>query len=224
MSKTDAIAANDDVVPDFNGVTNFADIQSRFIKAARSIMFEHKLVFGSKRFEISSLELYLKLHNQPHIWWDPATDKGVGAEEQFNRATWYVRQKKGPRYQRIDITAGCRLSGIQAGLLIRALNRDDGPAKALHAIIRDHFSPHRWNSKEQERIEEIHGKGIDGANGSPLKMLRRKTPLQGSYYTGIRINIPKRHRNKKFEDVLIGTAPLRIATWKMKPLDEEHAQ
>jgi len=74
VSKTDAIAANDDVIPDFEGSADFADIQSRFIKAARVIMFDYDLVLdhlGERCMRITALELYLHCKN----WLDPNTDK-----------------------------------------------------------------------------------------------------------------------------------------------------
>lgn len=211
-----------DAIPDFAGVENFEDIRQRFVRGARCLMFQYQLEYGSQRSEISSLELYLKLHRQPHIWWDSATDGDLKAQEQFNRATWYIRQKKGPAYWRIDITAGCQLLGIQAGLLIRAIDRDDGPAKALHAIVRGSFGRQSWNDDELKRIHEIHGQPIHGHLESPLKLVRRITFLQGPYYVGRRINIPVRHNGINCEGISIRGAPLRIATWRMDSRDEEH--
>jgi hypothetical protein len=47
--------------PDFEHVRDFADIQTRFLKAARSIFFAHDLVYDPSgcRWQISALELYL---------------------------------------------------------------------------------------------------------------------------------------------------------------------
>jgi hypothetical protein len=216
------MAVKDSAIPDFAGVECFEDIRLRFVSAARCILFQHKLVFGSRCVEISSLELYLKLHQQPHIWWDPVTDEG--AQEQYNRATWYVRQKKGPAYWRIDITAGCRSLGIQAGLLIRAIDRHDGPANALHAMVRGNFGRHRWNDDERRRIQEIHGRSIFGQEESPLRLAPRKTPLEGPYYIGSRIGISERHDRINYEGISSREAPLRIATWRMDSRDEEHLE
>ena len=212
----------ENVIADFTGVKDFGDIQKRFFKVARSIMFDHKVTYGQKCFKITSLELYLKLHKQREIWCDPTTDKDAGAEEQFNQATWYVRQKKGPAFWRIDITAGCKLSGIQAGMLIRQLNRDGGPAKAIHAIVRGDFGRHSWTQEERERIQEIHGKFIDGSDGSTLKLVKRSTPIEGELWKGVRIGLSKREPDaRNCEGILIREAALRIATWKMKPKDEK---
>lgn len=213
---------DENTIPDFRGVERFEHIQERFIRAARSIMFEHHLQYGSRCFDITALELYLKLHQQPHVWWDAATDDGEDAREQFCRGSWYANTRKGPAYCRIDITAGCHSSGIQAGLLIRQLNRRGGSGSALQAIIRGSFDRHRWNSEEQARLREIHGRRIDGADGSPLTLIRRSAHTQGAVYIGERINIPSQHLDRNYEGILMREAPLRIATWRMKPLDEEH--
>ena len=217
MSETNLIRASHNTIPDFTGVQNFEDVQTRFINSALSIMFEHQLEYRpSKHFEITALELYLKLHQQRHIWWDPATDEDANAQEQFNQSTWYVRQKKGPGYWRIDITAGCRSSGIQAGLLVAQLDCDAGSGKAFQKIIRGDFHRRGWTREEQDRIQQIHGRRIDGEDGSPLKLVRRTIPIRGAYYVGGRKNIPE-HR-----DALIRDAPLRISTSRMKPRDKEY--
>ena len=93
---TDEIVLPDELLPDFSGVKNFVDIQRQFIASARAIILEHKLFFEGKCFDITALELYLKLHKQRNVWWDAATDDDDNAEEQYNRGTWYVRNKKGP--------------------------------------------------------------------------------------------------------------------------------
>jgi hypothetical protein len=221
VSKRSELALDENTIPDFRGVERFEHIQERFIRTARSIMFEHHLQYGSSRFDITALELYLKLHQQRQIWWDAATDEGEDADEQFCRGTWYINKRKGPAYCRIDITAGCHSSGIQAGILIRQLNRRGGSGSALQAIIRGSFDRHRWNSEEHDHVREIHGKKIDGADGSPLRLVRRSAHVDGAIYMGARINIPKRHLERNYEGILMREAPLRIATWRMKPLDEE---
>ena len=178
---TDEMLVPDEFLPDFSGVKDFADIQRRFISSARAIMLEHKLAFGGKCFDITALELYLKLHKQRNVWWDAATDDDDNAKEQFKRGTWYVRNKKGPAYWRIDISAGNVDQGIQAGILIRQLDgsggQSPGPSTALQRIVRGNFGRQSWTEDELGLIGRIHGKRIDGGDGSPLILKRRATAL-----------------------------------------------
>jgi hypothetical protein len=69
-------------IPDFEHVRDFADIQTRFLKAARSIFFGHDLVYDHSdyRWQISALELYLY---HPEVWPDPTTH-GVSLNQQNN--------------------------------------------------------------------------------------------------------------------------------------------
>lgn len=207
----------ENVIPDFQGVTSFEDIQKRFIAAARSIILEHKIFYDGHQFDITALELYLKLHQRRDLWWDPATDEG--AKEQFNRGTWYVRQKKGPAYWRIDITAGNVTQNIQSGILIRQLNYAGGPASALHAIVRGGFGRHRWKPEEIALIERIHGKRIDGTDGSPLKLKRRSSPLNVGLGKGKRINLPASNAKNR-DEISIRDAALRVSIWRKDSADE----
>jgi len=198
------------VIPDFRGVLHLEDIQNRFFASAKSIMLQHELMFREERFEITALELYLKLHQNPDIWFDRATDRDENANEQFNRATWYVRQKKGPAYWRIDITAGDMGERIQAGLLIRQLDGVGGPAKALHRIARGKFGRHSWMPDELDLIAQIHGKRIDGSDNCPLRLVRRPTPISKRLSKGRRINLP-RNDDQNVHGCSIRAAPLRVA-------------
>jgi hypothetical protein len=166
-------------IPNFEGVKNFEDIQSRFIESARSIMFDHDLFYernGGMIWQITALELYLKLDNHQDIWWDPTTH---GADEQLNRGTWYIHDNgnRAPGYCGIDITAGCKKSKVYAGLLIRELNKIDGSAKALQTIIRGDFRRDRWLPDERVRIQKIHGQSVCS---SPLRLIPRAKREQGS--------------------------------------------
>lgn len=209
-------------IPDFRCVTNFEDIQQRFISAARSMMLEYEIVFGDRPFNITSLELYLRLHKQSDLWDDPATDKGDESKEQYNRGTWYVRQKKGPAYWRIDITAGNVAEYIQAGILIRQLNGKSGPATAFQSFIRGGFGRHSWNQEELNLIERIHGKRVDGSDGSPLKLKRRLIPLNVELAKGKRKNLPKSEAKNR-EGIFIRDAALRVSVWKRYSSDERIA-
>src|SRR5687768_14529675 len=153
------------LLPTFEGVKNLADIQARFFPSARAIMLGHDLEIKGKKFSITSLELYLKLHKQKDIWWDAATDKDEDANEQFNHGTWYLRRKKAQRRWRIDITVGNASECIQAGILIRQLDglggQQPGPATALHRIVRDEFGDIPFEPEQLALLDKIHGKQID---------------------------------------------------------------
>lgn len=204
--KNNAIGEN--AIPDFENVKNLAAIEDRFESSARAIMLDHELVFHDKAFNITSLELYLKLHNQKTIWYDPATDDD--AIEQYNSGTWYIMQKKGPAYCRIDITAGNKINEVQAGLLIRELDGFRGPSKALQGIVRGNFGRHSWTNEERTLIDSIHGKRIDGGDGSPLILRRRTQSLMLPLGKGKRINLPK-NKYGSFEGHSTRDANLRVA-------------
>jgi hypothetical protein len=208
-----------DVIPDFRGVENFKEIQEKFIIAARAIILQHELVYRERRFDITALELYLKLHATPSIWCDRATDSDKLSDEQFNTGTWYIRQKKGPAYWQIDITAGSRSQGIQAGLLLRQLEDEGGPATALHRIIRGRFGRKSWEPEEYELMKQIHGRKVDGSDGSPLMLKLRSAALTTELGKGKRINLPK-NDDHNFEGILIRTAKLRVGTWRRYSTDE----
>lgn len=202
-----------DVLPVFSGVRNRVDIEQRFTAAARLLINCFQLrVEGREPFSITSLELYLKLHDQQDVWWDSSTDKDPCADEQFNAGTWYVRQKKAQRRWRIDITAGSRAERIQAGILIRQLDGlggpQPGPAVALHSILRGRFSDEPFSSNHLAVLNQIHGKKIDGTDGSPLVLERREMPLKKSLAKGKRINLPKT-LSSSAKDAL-----LRISLWR----------
>jgi hypothetical protein len=220
---TTMVANMDLIIPDFQRVDGLSDIQDRLIASARTIMLHHELAIDHQRFEITALELYLKLHMTPDIWFDRATDRDDTAKEQFNRGTWYVRQKKGAAYWRIDISAGNIEQRIQAGILIRQLDMDGGPATALHRIIRGVFGRHPWNELELDLISRIHGKRVDGSDGSPLTLRPKCDPISRQLALGPRINLPQSlDRNR--EGNLIRGALLRVAIWRRysadKPLPE----
>jgi hypothetical protein len=201
------------VIPDFIGVRHLEDIQQRFFASAHVIMLQHRLAFRETFFDISALELYLKLHDQQDIWFDSATDSDEISEEQFNSATWYIRQKKGPAYWRIDITAGDKANHVQAGLLVRQLDGVGGPATALHRIVRGRFNRNRWTCDERNLITQIHGKRIDGSDGSPLVLKPRKVPLTRTLAKGKRIRLPS-NDDRNSDGCSIREAALRIAIWK----------
>src|ERR1700733_1863778 len=182
------------MLPAFEGVKNLTEIQARFISSARAIMLAHYLEFKDSNFSITALELYLKLHKQQNIWWDAATDKGQDAKEQFNRGTWYVRRQKAQRRWRIDITVGTVSECIQAGILIRQLDGSGGPqpapATALHRIVRGEYSCEPFKQEELDFLDKIHGKQIDGSDGSPLVLRRRSPSLAQCLAKGKRFNLP----------------------------------
>lgn len=212
-----------EVIPDFRNAKTFSDIQRRFLRSAQTIMRQHILKLGDSEFAPTSLELYLKLHNGRDIWWDSATDRDdIASYEQHRRGTWYVRRKKGQQYWRIDITSGSSNEQIQAGILIRQLDGrggpSPGPAIALHRIIRGRFDRGRFDDAQIELVRQIHGKRIDGSDGSPLILTKRKEALDVRLSVGKRINIPKSGA-RNFEGILISAAPLRVSTWRKYSYD-----
>jgi len=199
------------VIPNFVGVGKFDEIKDRFIVAARSIMLAHKLVYEENCWQITALELYLKLNDQPDLWRDPTAHEDP---EQLKRGTWYVHDYdpdsggRAPGYCGIDISAGCESSNIYAGLLIREIECVDGSAKALQTILRGTFRRDRWSDDEKRRLQQIHGKTIDSG---PLRLVARAAPIQGALWIGPRIFKAKKKPEPEFRDCC-----LRAATWKTK--------
>ncbi|MDO8876463.1 MAG: hypothetical protein Q8M24_00455 [Pseudolabrys sp.] len=214
---------DNDVIPSFTAVKSLADIQFQFFRSARNIIQNYALSVRGACLYPTSLELYLKMHNRRDIWFDASTDKGEEAKEQLNRGTWYIRQKKAPRRWRIDITAGSRIECIQAGILIRQLDGlggpQPGPATSLHRIVRGIFGDLPWTLDEVEFIRQIHGKRVDGSDGSPLVLVRRKVPLSSTLATGKRINLPKSAATNN-EGISIRDAHLRVSIWRKHSADE----
>lgn len=206
------------MIPDFKGVKDFADIQQRFIASAQSIMRDHLLSANGQEFEVTSLELYLKLHDNRDVWWDSSTDKDeVAYVEQCKRGTWYVRQRRGQRYWRVDITAGDLTSNIQAGILIRQLDglggRNPGSAVALHRIVRGRFGNDKFRDEHLGFIQQFHGRKIDGSDGSPLTLKPRKSAGDARLGVGKRFGLSKSDA-KNFEGISIREAPLRVSVWR----------
>jgi hypothetical protein len=195
------------MVPDFRNVKDEKDIQARFIASAREIMCGYQLEYGQNAWDVTSLELYLRLDGEPTLWSDLSTDED---NEQLNRETWYVSKKRGPGFWRIDITAGDREQNIHAGLLIRQINRTSGPSMALHTIVRGHYDRRKWPDDEVERLnKDIHGASIFAGK---LKLAPRQVRLKSDLWIGPRIGINKKH--------LHWDADLRVATWKDRGLKE----
>lgn len=218
MDQPEMQSINLEALPTFSNITSPSDIENGFYSSARALMLEHCLTINDKCFFLTALELYLKLHKRQNIWWDAATDKDEDAKEQYNRGTWYVRRKKGQNRWRIDITAGNADEDIQAGILIRQLNgkggQQPGPATALHQIVRGAFNREKFTQEQLDLLNEIHGKRIDGSDGSPLVLKRLRTPIQQPLAKGKRFNI-----SSKLTDKIRG-APLRVSIWRKDSSDK----
>jgi hypothetical protein len=164
------------MLPDFGDVRDFADLQSRFLSSARTLMFEHELAWKDARtppVRITSLELYLYCD----AWPDRNTDKNG---EQLNSGTWYVRRRgDNANTSRVDISAGDKTKGIYCGLLIRGISGVDGSGKALKRLLRptESRSSIRWSANEIALLDEIHGSRTE--NG-PLLVARRPNPWPGT--------------------------------------------
>ena len=134
--------------------------------------------------------------------------------------------KKGPAYCRFDISSGSVGEGIQAGILIRQLDgnggKQPGPSFALQRIVRGYFGRHKWTDDELGLIGRIHGKRIDGRNGSPLILKRRATLLPRELAKGTRFNVPE-NRDRNFEGFSIRDAALRVSIWRKYSGDERIA-
>jgi hypothetical protein len=78
------------VIPNFVGISDFKDIQCRFIKSARSIMLEYDLVRSEHHWQITALELYL----YEKIVWPDDTTHGIKfkTNEQLESGNWYVHR------------------------------------------------------------------------------------------------------------------------------------
>ena len=205
-------ASQRDPLPDFVGALSSAspenEIKRRFALSARDIMEAYYLQYRGRCFSICALELYVRIYDSKISWFDPYSD---GADEQFNRGTWYVMQGRGPGYQRIDITAGSRADKIQAGLLIRGLDNRDGPALALQSLIgRPQYSRKRWSDEEAGLICQIHGKRIDGTDGAELKLVQRSVRNTHEFYVAPRIGLRQPKVNASENHSYWAAAPLRI--------------
>lgn len=174
---------NESIIPDFRGVSSFEEIQDRFVTAAKEIISNYHLEYGASQWRITAFELYLRLNRRPSIWLDPSTDKD---DEQLKSGSWYVRQKKGPGFWRIDITAGSKDEDIHAGLLVRQINGVKGPSYALHKMVRGDFLRRKWPEDDIRRLNEIHGTSI---YSGPLRLSKKSSLEPIDFYIGPRINL-----------------------------------
>ncbi|ABE39676.1 hypothetical protein RPD_2446 [Rhodopseudomonas palustris BisB5] len=173
------------MIPDFQNASSYEEIEQLFLECARTIMLDYELVFGlpeQRRMRITALELYL--HSQ--AWPDPNCDRD---NEQLNQATWYVKRNGiDADRSRIDITCGNSSKNIYGGLLIRALDRVDGPGKALKQIVRGHVpSSSEWNDEEIEKLnKKISGTPIFGGY---LSLEPPQIPINGDVTLHQRMNL-----------------------------------
>lgn len=152
-------------IPNFAGVTDFADIQGRFIEAARCILLSHHLDYDGRHcWPITTVELYLHHHTK---WPDPTAHAvrfpKAAAARQLESGTWYVHRAMhpapnatqssgfglGPNRSGIDITAGTPAENIFVGILIAGIGDKDGSATALKQIVR---------ANAQDRMGETSGR------------------------------------------------------------------
>ncbi|MCP1974283.1 hypothetical protein J2R87_008023 [Bradyrhizobium elkanii] len=211
------------IIPNFAGVRGFADIQCRFIDAARSILLGHCLDYcnGRYRWSVTTVELYL--HHGAE-WPDPTAHgvrfPKVAAERQLESGTWYVHRAihppadptgtrgfgLGPNRSGIDITAGSRSEKIFAGILIAGIGEKDGSATALKQIVRAadqaRMSETTWSQIDRGVIATINGTSIESG---PLKLLPRKM-TEGPLWIGARKGLPA-----KLEEPFKGSL-LRLTT------------
>ena len=216
-------------IPNFEDVTDFVDIQARFILAARSILLGHYLDYGDGRHQwpITTLELYL---HHPVNWPDP-TAHGVrfpktAATRQQESGTWYIHRAShpapeptktsgfglGPDRSGIDITAGSKSNNVFAGILISGIGKKDGSGTALKQIIRadtqSRMSETRWSVADKEIIARINGTKVESG---PLKLLPTTVSDQ-PLWIGARKGLPE-----NLEEPFKGSL-LRLTTRERSPV------
>jgi hypothetical protein len=194
-------------IPNFVGVTDFADIQARFIEAARSILLGHYLDYGDgrHRWPITTVELYF--HHRAK-WPDPTAHAvrfpKAAATRQLESGTWYVHRAMhpapdptessgfglGPDRSGIDITTGSQSENIFAGILIAGIGDKDGSATALKQIVRadaqDRMGETKWSAADKETIAKINATRVESG---PLKLIPRQV-TDGPLWIGARKGLP----------------------------------
>jgi hypothetical protein len=76
----------------------------------------------------------------------------------------------------------------------------------------------RLDHHESALVRQIHGKRIDGTDGSPLILKKRKETIDVSLAKGKRFNIPKSEA-RNCEGILISEAALRVSAWRKYSYD-----
>jgi hypothetical protein len=194
--------ASEAVLPSFEGVKSFGDIQKRFITSAKSIILEHELRCGECVWCISELELYL--YTGSDVWQDGTTHQ---TSDQLTYGRWYAHHYDNgnwviPRRSGLDITVGSEREKTYGGILIRQLEGKGGSGTAFMRIVREtlksQFSVTKWSSKERGLIELINGSSIFS---EPLNLLKSTMPRKLPLWIGPRIGITGTHEN----------APLRVS-------------
>jgi hypothetical protein len=207
------------ILPDFGRLEysesreeNFKIIQGEFIRSARSILLDGKLVYEEHHWPITALELYFY---HPIFWPDKTTHfDSFRQGQQLEHGTWYVHRGGvlSPNRTGIDITAGSERKGIAAGLLISAIgDRQKSSGTAFKTIIRagmDFASQKDGKLSERDRsvIEAINKKSVfKGALTlqRPEITISERPPLW----------IGPRKLTEKQKDDAFGKRCLRIATF-----------
>ena len=145
---------------------NFADLENedeiieRLICVGEQLFYHFRICAHKKLFRITAVELYLKQH--PHLD-DPTAH---GHEEQMSHGDFYVHRYqnfRAPFRCGLDITCGSKKRKIYGGLLIRELDKIDGPSKALITLVDGHYNPKRskkWSASEKMKLKKIKGASI----------------------------------------------------------------
>jgi len=178
-------------------------------------MLEYDLVYEDHPpRQITELELYLwSAHG---LWKDPWTD---GVCEQLGRGTWYVKLGAIKR-SRIDITAGHAdpQCVIWAGMLVRALRDQNGPALTLRSLVRPATdSWDEWTDMEAYRLCKINRSSI---HEGPLQLqqLPKGARRSGNVYYGSRVlKVDKKTDEERLE---YSKYKLRAATEKKDDFEE----
>jgi hypothetical protein len=201
------------IVPNFEGVKNFREMQKLFMQSAHEIMCRHDLWADNKCWEITAVELYLSTESE--VWKDPYVHC---AEEQACTCTWYVHGdgRRAPIYAGIDLTCGSKAPLIRGGILIRELSQEK--RWVFQRLIRgENINVTRkenvWSTTERELIGQINHRSAI-SHGGYLRLLpcvERRVPL----WVGPRIGLGKAHsKEANREGFAFRTSPLRAATWQ----------
>jgi len=218
------VATIERCVPDFSYCADYRSVLETFVRAASTIMLDYVLMHSGREFSITSLELYLKISGKKLSWFDPALD---GSPEQSESGTWYVMTRKGSRYWRLDITAGNRAKSIECGMLVRQLDGNGGiqpgPNTALTRLVSNSVAGSTPKASMSCGVAEVHGKKIDGSDGSPLFLRRRMRPIEVPIALGKRFNIPTGKRYIEINGQRLPDPELRLSLWRRYSEDKQVA-
>ena len=174
--------------------------QQKLKRVAASLMTHFTLDINGTAYRLAEVEAYV--YHKTHQ--DVYTHK---MDEQLESACWYFHRQgatkrvyKGGTYKGLDLTAGCRATGMYAGFLVRSIisvqdgKHIEGPCLCVNRIL-------ELNKKSsiEELVGDSEGSPLSASQFEGLKLVPASTPPASSaVYAGPRVGLTLRQGRERF--------------------------